>query len=317
MKVGILGTGFGAYHAELYSKRKEVDELFLFGRNPDKLGEVKNKLDGTGCRPVVHITDRLEEILDNKEIKLVDICLPSILHKEYAVKAMEKGKDVFIETPVALELKDAEAIREAAETFGRKAFVDLFVRFMGPYAYLQELCRKETYGSLKTIRIQRKTPPFWGDLGPKKIVTDLMIHDIDFLTWLLGKPGQINACGTESKEGQCAVTALMKYGDTMAELVGSSMMPMSYPFAVSYEAVFEEAAVRFYEDGYRDSSERSLQLFTRNGKEDVVLGPGNCYEHTIIHVINCIRHGIVPINGIDAAVESLDVSLKIKKQITT
>jgi UDP-N-acetylglucosamine 3-dehydrogenase len=41
MKIGILGTGFGAYHAELYSKMEGIEEIFVYGRNPDKLKELE------------------------------------------------------------------------------------------------------------------------------------------------------------------------------------------------------------------------------------------------------------------------------------
>ena len=135
MKVGILGTGFGAYHAELYSKVQEVNEIFVFGRNQQKLENLKHGLN-------VKVTDNAEELLDNDEIELIDICLPNALHKEYAVRALQKGKHVFCETPVALELKDAEEIRNTAEKCGRRAFVDLFLRFVPTYSYQQQVFEK-------------------------------------------------------------------------------------------------------------------------------------------------------------------------------
>lgn len=308
MKVGILGTGFGAFHAALYSKMNEVDGIFIFGRNRQKLDKLKHGLS-------VNVTENANELLDNNEIELIDICLPNALHKEYAVKALQRGKHVFCETPVAVELKDAEEIRDTAEKYGRKVFVDLFTRFIPTYSYLQQIFDKKVYGRLKTLRIQRKTPPIWGDLGPEKIVTDLMIHDIDYITWLLGGTDKVTVCCTQGKSGQCSVSGLLEYDGAYVELAGSSMMPMGYPFAVAYEAVFEEGAVRYAEDGYKEHEESVMDVFTNSGKEAVDIKRSICYENAIRHVISRIRDNEPAVNGIDDAVASLELALRIKSMI--
>ena len=335
MKVGILGTGFGAYHAELYYGMEDVDELYIFGRSPEKLKELKSRLEskqaghhtgdssglpaavykqGHEC-PRISITCNMDDIYSNEGIDLIDVCLPSTLHREFAVRALEKGKHVYCETPVALDIEDAKAIGSAQAKYGRMAFVDLFLRFQGPYLYLKDVCEKQTFGRLKTLDIRRKTPPIWGDLGPQSIVTSLMIHDIDYIYWLLGNPKQISPVCIEGKKGQCSVTGLLEYDGTCVELTGSSMMPYSYPFSVSYEAVFDDAAVRFSEDGYKDSEEFSLKLFTQSGKEDVKPDRRNCYEEAIRHVLDCIRDNRQPVNGIEHAIASLGLALKIRDQI--
>lgn len=222
---------------------------------------------------------------------------------------------MFVETPVALELKDAEDIRDAAVNYKRKVFVDLFDRFTDPYEYLRDIHNKKLYGKLRSFCIQRKTPPIWGDLGPENIVTNLMIHDIDFIVWLLGSPKELATRFSQSGAGQCAVAGLLQYEGTHVQLTGSSMMPLSFPFMTAYEAIFDEAVIRFYEEFYKDSNERSLQLFKQTGKEDIELVGGNCYEKVIKHVIECITEDKAPLNGITEAVESLKLSLAVKSQI--
>ncbi|HEX2947562.1 MAG TPA: Gfo/Idh/MocA family oxidoreductase [Clostridia bacterium] len=335
MKVGILGTGFGAYHAELYCGMEDVEELYIYGRNEEKLKQLKQGLeakiaaqhggegstlccgsdaDRTGY-PRIYITCSADDIIENRAIDLVDICLPSSMHSEFSVRAMQAGKHVYCETPVALDMKAAEAIGEAQVKYDRMVFVDLFLRFQGPYLYLKEMLDKQAFGRLKTLSIHRKTPPIWGDLGPQSIVTNLMIHDIDFVSWLLGNPGHITSACTPGKDGQCSVTGLMQYDGASVELSGSSMMPYSYPFSVSYEAVFDDAAVRFSNDGYKDSEEFSFKLFTQGVKEDIIPERRNCYEEAIRHVLSCIRSGGQPVNGIADAIASLELALKIEEQI--
>ncbi len=319
MKVGILGTGFGAYHAELYAGMEEVEELHIYGRNAEKLKELERKLTaklaGLPVHPGIITTCNVDDIYNNDGIDLIDVCLPDSLHREFAVRALEKGKHVYCETPVAPDMEAAEAIGAACARYGRLAFADLFVRFQGPYLYLKDICAKGTYGRLRTLGISRKTPPLWGDLGPQSIVTALMIHDIDLVYWLLGSPGRITSECTRGKAGQCSVTSLLEFDGTCVELTGSSMMPCAYPFAVSYEAVFDEAAVRFSEDGYRASEVSSMTLFTQSDREDIMPDRRNCYEEAIRHVLGCIRDGGQPVNGIGDATASLGLALKIKEQI--
>lgn len=336
MKIGILGTGFGAYHAELYSGMEDVEELYIYGRNAEKLRELERMLSAIQAghsaggdsnpasaaaarlngHPRITTTCNIDDILNNEGVDLVDVCLPSSLHREFSVRALERGKHVYCETPVALDMKDAEAIGAAQARYGRMVFVDLFLRFQGPYLYLKNVCDKQTFGRLKTFSIHRKTPPIWGDLGPQMIVTALMIHDIDYIYWLLGNPKRITPVCTQGKAGQCSISVLMEYDGTCVELKGSSMMPYSYPFAVSYEAVFDDATVRFSDDEYRDSEEFSFKLFTQRVKEDIIPDRRNCYEEAIRHVIGCIRDGRQPVNGIGDAMASLGLALKIRELIS-
>lgn len=108
---------------------------------------------------------------------------------------------------------------------------------------------------------------------------------------------------------------MLEYDDAYVELVGSSMMPMSYPFAEAYEAVFEEAAIRYAEDGYKDHEESVMEVFTNNGKETPDIVKSICYENAIRHVINCIQENKPGINGINDAITSLELALRIKSII--
>jgi predicted dehydrogenase len=308
MKVAVLGTGFGAYHVELLKNVEAVDEIFVFGRNPEKLAGLQQKFG-------VAVTTDIDAIWENKEIELVDVCLPNALHRPFVIRALEAGKHVYCETPLALTREDAAQMQAAAHRSGKKACVDLFVRFQAPYRYLHEVNAKQTYGALKSFRIYRKTPPIWGDLGPQNIVTDLMIHDIDYATWLCGRPRTVQSYKVDGAPGQCEVVGVMSSDTCYVEVTGASMMPLSSPFAVGCEAIFEKAVIQYREDGFKDREIRSLEVFTAEGCETVNLPRENCYEKAIRHVVDCVVNGTEPINGIEAAGASLEVALDMKAQI--
>jgi UDP-N-acetylglucosamine 3-dehydrogenase len=305
MKVGILGTGFGSYHADIYSKISSVESIRIFGRSEDRLKNIKTDLQ-------IDVTNNIQNIISSEDIDLVDICLPSSLHREYAIEAMKNGKNVFCETPVTLSLEDAIAIKEASEKYDKKVFVDMFIKFEQAHKYVYTVTQENTLGKLKALHVRRKTPHLWGDLSLSNISPNLMIHELDFVIWLLGAPNKITASGVNSKEGECNVNALFNYDDVVVEVQASSMMPKSHPFSVEYEAIFENGAIEFVEDGYADRSERSLKLFTDQCMETLELLNRNCYEESIKHVIECCEKNTPTILSIEDAIESLKVALKIK-----
>lgn len=305
MNIGILGTGFGAYHATIYDKMSKVNSISIFGRNEEMLKKLEQELK-------LSVTNNIDDIINNKDIDLIDVCLPSSLHKEYAIEAMKNGKDVFCETPLALTLEDAIAIKQAADKYGRKAFVDMFIRFEQPYQYIYEVIKENSLGKLKALHTRRKTPHIWGDLDLSRITTNLMIHEFDFVTWLLGNPIKITALGVRGKIGESHISSLLNYEDTVVEIQASSMMPNYYPFSVGYEAIFENGTVEYIENGYRDREEKSLKIFTKDAMEEINIPKINCYEESIKHVVECCENNMQTRLGIDDAISSLKIALEIK-----
>lgn len=306
MRVGILGSGFGSYHAAIYSKLLDSDSLIIFGRDEEKLKKLEQDLH-------VNVTANMQDIITSKELDLIDICLPSSLHREIAIEAMKNGKNVFCETPLALSLEDAIAIKQGAKDYGKRVFVDLFIRYELPYEYLYNVIKENTLGKLRALHIRRKTPHLWGDLGLSNITTNFMIHEFDFVTWLLGKPNKIAATGIEGKEGESHVITILNYNDTIVEVHASSMMPDYHPFTVAYEAIFENGTVEFVENGYADREEKSLVLYTGQEKKVIDLADRNCYEESIKHVLKCCQYNIPSRLSIDDAIMSLEIALKVKE----
>jgi UDP-N-acetylglucosamine 3-dehydrogenase len=308
MKIGILGTDFGMYHAQLYKGLDNVHSLTIFGRNAEKLDEIRKTMG-------IEVTNNIDTIITNKEIDLIDICLPISMHKEYVIQALKNGKHVFCETPICLTLEDAIAMEHAEKQYDKRVFVNLFIKHEYPYEYVYETIEKNSLGKLKALHIRRKTPPLWGDLGLGKITTNFMIHELDFITWLLGIPTEIFAFGVSGKEGQSHVDAILLYPHTIVEVQSSSMMPQHHPFTVGYEAVFEEGTIEYFEHGYADRLERSLKLFTDTHSEEIPIIEKNCYESSIKHVLECCTKNIPTKLGLADAIQSLKIALEIEEQL--
>ena len=282
MNVAILGTGFGKEHAKIFCQEKLIDKIIVWGRNTEKLAEIEKELS-------VHVTTNMDDILEDPTIELVDVCLPTNVHAEYAIKALKAGKHVFVEMPLADTKENGRKILETAKECGRRVFVDLFLQFEYPYQLLNQIKEDKRYGDLINFYIKRETPHWWGNLDRKNISLNLMHHDIDFVLQLFGKPETINVMGKDARPECSTVTAMFNYKNSEATVHGNSALFDSCPFSVGFEATFEKAFVRYYEDGYQDGrTETKFEVFTDEKQEEIKLEMQNCYQLVCHDVVESI-----------------------------
>lgn len=309
MNIGILGTGFGSYHAQLLKQCEKVGRIVVFGRNEKKLQKLHDELG-------VEVTTSIDSILLDPDLDVVDICLPSHLHRQYAVEALLNGKHVFCETPVSLHLEDAQAMKRAEDQYGKRILVNQFIKFDWAYQYLYESIQQNKYGKLISLSLKRETPPLWGDLGLQTICTKLMIHELDLLTWLFGSIDHFTVWGTESeKKEQSLVRAFFQHPESITEIMVSSQMPETYPFTVSFEAHFERAKLIFHESDSPSQTVTALFEFTANGKQELTLERANSYEKSLEHAICCFSEGHESIISLNHAIQSLKVAIQLKNRL--
>jgi predicted dehydrogenase len=116
------------------------------------------------------------------DVDAVDIVVPTSSHAKYALVALEMGRDVFVEKPLAGELEEAVEIVEQADRLGRLVQVGHSERFNGAFEKVQTRISDPTF-----IEIHRLAP-FSVRGTDISVVGDLMIHDLDLMNCLLGQP---------------------------------------------------------------------------------------------------------------------------------
>ncbi len=308
MKIGVLGTGFGSTHLEIYKKIDGVDIAKLYGRNEEKLKYLGEKFKVT-------TTQNISDVIHDPEIELIDICLPTKVHTQYILEALKAGKNVFCETPLCYNRDELTLIMKAEQEYGKHVFVDQFIKFQSEYQYLYKVYKDNSYGKLKSLTITRKTPPIWGSLGVSKIITDLMLHDLDYSVWLLGIPYNKYIAAISSNQDEAYVRANLQYNNTNIDIIASSMMPKSFPFTVGYEAIFEKGLLEYHASFTPEGPISSLTEYTSSKKNEIKLDDQNPYEYAIRHVIECCKCKQESVISASTAANSLIIAFDLNNML--
>ena len=146
-------------------------------------GPAGTKMDLEGVRTYAD----WRELLDDPTIDLVDICLPPALHADVSIAALNAGKHVFCEKPIALAPQDATRMVRAAERAQRQLLIGHVLPFMPEYAFARAAIEGGKYGKLLGGHFKRViSEPLWipDFFDPKRVggpVVDLHIHDAHFI----------------------------------------------------------------------------------------------------------------------------------------
>jgi scyllo-inositol 2-dehydrogenase (NADP+) len=151
--------------------------------------------------PEVEIDPGFQHMIENPDIELVVIATPHSFHIEQALSALDAGKHVVIEKPVAMRSCDIDLIREAAEDAGKKVFPYHNRRWDGDFLTLKKLIQEGFLGEVKDYeaRFDRFQPLItraewrYADEDSGGTLFDLGPHLIDQAIHLFGKPSAV-AC---------------------------------------------------------------------------------------------------------------------------
>ena len=308
IKVGILGTNFGKYHAQLYEKLAGYELKGIFGRDEKKLKLINSELN-------IRTTSRIEELVYDPEIDMIDICLPTVLHYKWVIEALKNGKHVFCETPLSYSIEECEKIKEASQIYGKYVYTDLFFKFSYPHVCAIKKVRSGELGRVLVVKSSNKTAAKWGNLGIEKNVSNFHIHNMDFITEMLGMPSRVTSSGYGS-DNMATVVTMLGYEDCLAVIESSSNLPETYPFCVEFEVICDKGTISF-QGMYGAIPKEEFVLYPENGEVCKMIVEGiNEYEEVMKHVRDCIEQNKdSELIGIDSVMASLKISSVVLESI--
>ncbi|MEQ9825293.1 MAG: Gfo/Idh/MocA family oxidoreductase [Puniceicoccaceae bacterium] len=258
IRVGIVGLGFmGGVHLRHWQALPGVEVVAACDLKPQKSGAVKGNLGGSAQAlnlEHLHLYTDAATLYANEQLDAVSITLPTFLHCDASIQALEAGVHVLCEKPMALNLHQCDAMIAAANQAGRHLMVAHCIRFWPAYAWLKQTAVAGTYGRLIAGDFNRiGAAPGW-DSGswfadPEKsggIGLDLHIHDLDFVSYLCGTPERMQSWCTRSPSSGVAgeVRSVLEFaGGLQIGTLASWLMTPEFGFEMSFRAVFERAVV--------------------------------------------------------------------------
>ncbi|MFN3407902.1 MAG: Gfo/Idh/MocA family protein [Limisphaerales bacterium] len=271
----------------------------------------------------VRVYRRLEELLADPDVQVVDLCTPTPLHPEQAVAALKAGKHVLCEKPLARTSAAARDVVRVADRSPGSLMPAMCMRFWPGWSWLKGVVEARTYGAVLAARFRRVSAmPAWSGQGTYAAgqthggaLFDLHIHDTDFVSYLFGRPAAVSSAGVTDAAGNVnhVVTHYHYPGGPAVHAEGSWLLTDG--FNMAYTLHCEHATLDY------DLSRGAEALrVTEKGQptHTVHNGEGDGYSAEIGYFISCVASGHRPaiVTGRDA-VTALEICEAEEQSVRT
>jgi len=313
MNVGIIGAGpWGRNHVRVY-KEIGLNLKLVADVNEVSLRKVNDTFG-------VKTTTDYKEILNDNEIQAVSICVPASLHYKIAKEALEAGKNVLVEKPLAMTSKDGEELIAIANEKNLKLAVGHVFRFDPTIKRIKEEITKDTFGKIYYLSLARmglKKPR--EDVGA---ILNYAVHDFDIMCDILGEeyPTEISAVTTKCLgrefEDLAIIAAKFKNGT-----IGHTQVSWLIPRKIrDFWLVGEKKSasintmdfeIEIFDAGiipqYQDFG--TFKLITKEGDSyKPFIKKNEPLKAEILHFIDCIKNNKELINSAEVGLRAVKMS---------
>ena len=287
MKIGVIGLGFmGATHVDAFSKIDGVQVAAVCTRDARAAaGDFRHIGGNLGRNAGVHDFSQVRnyedwrELISDPSLDAIDICLPTDLHAPVSVMALQTGKHVLCEKPMALNFADCEGMIAAAREANRVLMIGHVLRFWPEYLYLQKFVQGGQYGPIQSATFSRATGlPDWSRWLPNEsksggAVLDLLIHDIDQALHLFGAPPRISG-------------RTLHYPKGLDVNIEGGWLPPGTPFSSGFRVKTEKAELALTPEGL---------ILNHDGQQQKidVAGP-DAYQAELAYFVDCCLRNAQP-----------------------
>jgi predicted dehydrogenase len=328
LKIGLLGSGFmGGTHALCYENIPGEARITAVS---DERQDYSDRLAKRFEADSYTSSDKLLEEFDGD---IIDICLPTPMHKHYTLKALERGFHVFCEKPVALTMQEGRDILEATKRTDKKVMVGHCIRFWPEYLMLKQYIESRELGGLisivfKRISSKRRRGLAWKEWifdGQQSgsAVIDLHLHDVDYLRFILGEPDRIQSVLYNNRGQAEHIFSNFIYGDIVVNTEASWAYPTgSLPFIMAFTALFENGVIT-YDSGQKETfrvfDEETGKWFAPMMKYPAIepIGTGGNvpaiygYVNELNYFLDCVKNDKpVKIGCVEESLKSLELTIR-------
>ena len=284
IRVGLAGVGFmGWIHYLAYQKTQGVQLAAVASRDPKKRGGDWRGIQGNFGPPGreidlsgVQTYETLDQMLADPDLDMIDLCLPPNLHADAAVAALQAGKHVFCEKPIALTVEECQRMTQAAEQSGKQLLVGHVLPFFPDFAHALKCIQSGEYGKLLGGTFKRViSDPTWlkdfydpqGAGGP---LVDLHVHDAHLIRYLFGMPNRVSCSGRKRDDVVEYCHTLFHFDDPsiVVSAVSGVINQQGRGFTHGFEIHLEKATMHFELAAFADEKVEimPLKILTDDGK---------------------------------------------------
>ena len=289
MKLGVIGLGFmGGAHLQAYRSIPSAEIAAVASSDARKreggLSAVSGNLDVSAEPFDLGGAARYstpEQLLADSRVEAVDLCVPTFLHAPLGIAALEAGKHVLVEKPMALSAEECGAMMAAAQRAGKVLMVAQVIRFWPEYAAARDWVRMGRLGTVRSASFRRRCAcPDWSAWLSERAksgggVFDLLIHDLDYALFVFGEPKSVSAVGWEELDrGIDLVEARLEYDQGPAVMVSGGWQGRgAFPFSMEFTLVGESGTLDFH------SSQTPLVCYGPEGeKQSLEVSSGDGFQ---------------------------------------
>lgn len=333
IKVAIIGTGsISNNHIKGYLANPNVELYAFCDINEKQLHMMGEKYGITRL-----FTDK-DEMLKLPEIDAVSVCTWNSQHAPCTIAALNAGKHVLCEKPMALNAKEAEEMKAAAEKNGKLLMIGFVRRYGNDCKILQDFISKDFFGDLyyaKATYLRRDGNPggWFGDKarsggGP---LIDLGVHVIDLVRYLSGNPKPVSVYGATfqklfNREGSIGRTKYLSSSATDHDIcdvedLASAMIRFDNGEVLAVEAAFslnlkkDTGTIELFGTKAGAKLDPELEIYTdvNNYQADVnlvapsALSFDGLFENEINHYVDCVINGTVCKSPAEDGIEMMKI----------
>lgn len=278
LRVGIIGLGFIGTQKHLVGLSQHPDKCEIVGFCDLEIDRAESARAQHGSADSYSTVD-YHDLIGDESIDVIHVCTWNVTHRQITVDALEAGKHVLVEKPMAVTGKDARMMVEAAERTGKKLSVGFQYRFRKESQFLRRVVDEGRLGEIyaaKAHAVRRRGVPIWGVFTDKEKqgggpLIDLGGHAIDLALWYMDNYEIASVTGVVN----------YKLGDKPEGNMAGPWDPSTYTVEDSAFGfvTFKNGASLFVEAAWalnvQESREGCVTLFGTEGGADTVQAKGS------------------------------------------
>lgn len=326
LKVGVIGGGWqGRNHMQAYSELEEAELVAIADIDRGKAQKIAD------CFDIKEVYTDYSQMLTESGVEAVSITTPDFFHKDPTICALEKGKHVLCEKPLATSLTDVDKMMFASQKSNRIAMACFENRWNLPFVKAKEAIDRGEIGkpiiAYSRLNVVKKIPQALSWANRTSVVFLFMVHPFDLIRWFIKSEamkvsaeahvGVLQKTGIKNFD---AVHALISFNNgTILDLESCWTLPESFPipFDFKMELIGSKGVLNI------DTSHQCISKITEKGVENPEILRLSKVDSTscgfvkamIRHFVSCIQEKQTPLTTFKDGRAAVEVAVAIHKSI--